>query len=324
MVTPVIDVVAGDYFEIRAYMTSAGNVTNDPRTYFALEVVEGTILEQTVVGEIATVVTPTFKGTYLRRTTAVTAINATAAAYVVPWETAIYDSAGAFSASAPTRITIPAGVTKVRLGMRVFVNNLSFNTTIFGGTRKNGSTGHEGRVFMHDDTASYTEATLEGVTPVLDVVAGDYFEAYVQVHSGDTSIDLPISSATAFWMEVVEGSVLNQKIAGVAPDYSTTETDTGVKWIDGKPIYRKVVDVGTLPNGTLKTMVHGVTGVGKWVTVRGIAQSPAGSGIPMPHAESPITESISLWVSSVNLNIRTYSASYNTWTGYVILEYTKA
>ena len=36
--------------------------------------------------------------------------------------------------------------------------------------------------------------------------------------------------------------------------YSTNEVKTGGKWIDGKPIYRKVVDFGALPNASEKTV----------------------------------------------------------------------
>ena len=32
-------------------------------------------------------------------------------------------------------------------------------------------------------------------------------------------------------------------------DYSTSEQDTGCKWIDGKKIYRKTISTGALPHG---------------------------------------------------------------------------
>lgn len=36
--------------------------------------------------------------------------------------------------------------------------------------------------------------------------------------------------------------------------YSTNEVNTGKKWIDGKTIYRKVVNFGSFPNNTNKTI----------------------------------------------------------------------
>ena len=40
-------------------------------------------------------------------------------------------------------------------------------------------------------------------------------------------------------------------------DYSTTETRIGT-WIDGKPVYRKVINFGALPNATYKNVSHGI------------------------------------------------------------------
>lgn len=40
--------------------------------------------------------------------------------------------------------------------------------------------------------------------------------------------------------------------------YSTTEVLTGATWIDGKPIYRKVIDFGALPNATTKYVTTGL------------------------------------------------------------------
>lgn len=41
--------------------------------------------------------------------------------------------------------------------------------------------------------------------------------------------------------------------------YSTTEQLTGDVWIDGKPKYRKTINIGALPNNTTKTVAHYVT-----------------------------------------------------------------
>ena len=39
-----------------------------------------------------------------------------------------------------------------------------------------------------------------------------------------------------------------------AADYSTTPHETGARWIDGRPIYRAVVDMGNLPAGDVKAV----------------------------------------------------------------------
>lgn len=43
--------------------------------------------------------------------------------------------------------------------------------------------------------------------------------------------------------------------------YSALETMTDEYWIDGKPIYRKVVDCGALPNATTKQVSTGLSNV---------------------------------------------------------------
>ena len=49
----------------------------------------------------------------------------------------------------------------------------------------------------------------------------------------------------------LKDSPLSEQVSSLQT-YSTTEINTGMKWIDGKPIYRKVVDFGSLPNNTYK------------------------------------------------------------------------
>lgn len=48
---------------------------------------------------------------------------------------------------------------------------------------------------------------------------------------------------------------------GGVVDYSTTEQDTGVKWIDGKNIYQKTIEFGALPVSTQKDVSAGLTNV---------------------------------------------------------------
>ena len=56
---------------------------------------------------------------------------------------------------------------------------------------------------------------------------------------------------------------VSQYIEGGAglPSYFTDEIDTGMKWIDGKPIYRKVINVGALPNNSEKTIAHNISNI---------------------------------------------------------------
>ena len=55
-------------------------------------------------------------------------------------------------------------------------------------------------------------------------------------------------------------------------DYSTSEQDTGCKWIDGKKIYRKTISTGALPQGgAITTTDISSLSVDTIVDYRGIA-----------------------------------------------------
>ena len=55
--------------------------------------------------------------------------------------------------------------------------------------------------------------------------------------------------------------------------YSTTEQKTPFTWIDGKPIYKKSVDFGWLPNNTTKNVNHGISNFGRLVKAEAAANA---------------------------------------------------
>lgn len=102
--------------------------------------------------------------------------------------------------------------------------------------------------------------------------------------------------------------------------YSTSEVLTGETWIDGKPIYRKVVDIGSLPNNATKTVAHGITGISQVITLRGMVTDGNFYLLPMMTATGPGQTIIS--VTGANITIIS-STDRHTLSGFVILEYTK-
>jgi hypothetical protein len=102
--------------------------------------------------------------------------------------------------------------------------------------------------------------------------------------------------------------------------YSTTEQLTGGKWIDGKPIYRKVIDFGALPNANTKNVAHNITNIGDIVNVSIIAKSST-EYLLLATGKNSVTD-FNAWITKTNINIHTDSnrSNYNAVT---ILEYTK-
>ena len=106
--------------------------------------------------------------------------------------------------------------------------------------------------------------------------------------------------------------------------YSTSEINTGKTWVDGKPIYRKVVDCNALPSANTKTISIGVQDIDNVVILSGIAkQSSTGNCIPLPY---PSTEGddIQIWIDNLStVYIKTIPTWASQYHGFITIEYTK-
>ena len=99
--------------------------------------------------------------------------------------------------------------------------------------------------------------------------------------------------------------------------YSTTETDTGKTWIDGKPIYRKVIDCGTFVNTN-----HNITNLDKAISINGFAYSPTNGHLPVNFPnKNGLAYQLSCYVDTTQIKVN--KGDFNITSSYVILEYTK-
>ena len=118
-------------------------------------------------------------------------------------------------------------------------------------------------------------------------------------------------------------SVLPLKIAGF--DYSTAEQDTGKKWIDGKTIYKKTINVAPLPSSTVKNTPHNISGLNLVIFIEAFRQNPVTnytSNMPATSA-NVVTNQIETAVSGNNVSVVTgFNASAYT-IAFVTLYYTK-
>lgn len=79
----------------------------------------------------------------------------------------------------------------------------------------------------------------------------------------DKAPQKPSRACSHFYILFYHKTILPQKLSSIARgDYSTDEVDTGKKWIDGRPIYRKVVrgKVNFTGNGC-SSIPHGINGL---------------------------------------------------------------
>lgn len=110
---------------------------------------------------------------------------------------------------------------------------------------------------------------------------------------------------------------------GISDEYSTYEIKTNKVWIDGKPIYRKVINFGILPNNNIKKVSHGILNIDTFVSINGITFTSEKTATALPYAHSDSTNEVSLFIEGTNVAIRTFGNKTNYIKTYVTLEYTK-
>jgi hypothetical protein len=101
--------------------------------------------------------------------------------------------------------------------------------------------------------------------------------------------------------------------------YSTSEIKIGT-WIDGKTLYRKVVNIGALPNSSTKQVAHNISNMGSVVSLRGMVTD--GRFFPIPYCATTNAYAISLFADKTNITVITGSDRSSV-TGFAIIEYTK-
>jgi hypothetical protein len=108
------------------------------------------------------------------------------------------------------------------------------------------------------------------------------------------------------------------------PNYSTSEVDTKVKWIDNKTIYRKTINIGTLPNATTKTVAHGISNLGLVIKAEGFASESSGVRITFPFASvAAAGDQVAMRFEATNVVIIT-GVDRSSFSGYITLWYTKS
>ena len=104
--------------------------------------------------------------------------------------------------------------------------------------------------------------------------------------------------------------------------YEAGEHWTGREWIDGKSIFRRVIEFGALPNATTKNVPHGITDLDRVISVEGVAENLLfGNYLPLSYPTG--TARVELLIQGSDVRIVT-SDNFSDWTRtHVIIEYTK-
>lgn len=193
-VSAVIDVVAGDYFELFFSCSPDTSIDITGDSWFCMEIVESSLVNQTARGCLVT------------RSADWLAQNLTGSGLPIPFDVEQYDTDGIHSTvTNTTRLTVPTGVTKVRLKGGIRGNAGTAGQQFQATVLKNGISGWQGQPVNRDVFNSVNNAFCDVASPVLSVVAGDYFELNATCLDTDTSIDIQCTQGqTWFCMEIVE------------------------------------------------------------------------------------------------------------------------
>ena len=191
-----------------------------------------------------------------------------------------------------------------------------------------------GSSYSSDATVTFDEPMPDGdYVVVFHPSAGDYekrvmpnimsqtangFTARAYNINAQTNINSTTYAYTAFKLYTdneYNGLLNNQR-------YSTDEIDTGKTWIDGKKIYRKVVEFGALPNATSKDVAHGISNLDYIVSINTTARYNT-NYISIPYVdETTLANAISISIRNTKIRISS-GANQSMYTATVVIEYTK-
>lgn len=116
--------------------------------------------------------------------------------------------------------------------------------------------------------------------------------------------------------------------------FTSDETLTGQKWIDDRPIYRKVMDLGAVADGVnlTKSVEHGITDFDFVTKLDGFIKARAtGTGShnikPLPWVrtgeDKDLQVELSIDSTNVNIIVPSTSSAFTQMVAYVIIEYVK-
>ena len=138
-------------------------------------------------------------------------------------------------------------------------------------------------------------------------------------------------SGTDTFTRIKVGGTWQEWIPKNSQNYSTNEIKIG-SWIDGKPLYRKVIYISALPNNNVASYSAGISNLKRLINMTGWFQGNGGSSTGNDTITRPMNfflanaENFNIYgfynISSDNIRITT-STDLSYLSGYVIMEYTK-
>lgn len=140
------------------------------------------------------------------------------------------------------------------------------------------------------------------------------------VDANDSTKGLSVGADGAIPVRIVNPS----DVGAVGVNFSTQEVQTEDVWIDGEPIYRKVLTFANGPNNGVVNVAHGITGLGTVIDVQGFMDNGT---LQRNINNVEATAAIQCHYAVDNTNFILVSGvggDYSGYSGFIILRYTKA
>lgn len=141
-----------------------------------------------------------------------------------------------------------------------------------------------------------------------------------------------VGTRAAYEQARMAGTLPNNALIAITDDehdynhYSTDEAPTGMYQIDGKPIYRKVYNLGSFTTNDTIILPHNITDLDNIISTQGIAKNSSSNiYIDLPYAYNPNSSAVQTISVEVNgSNIKVFCRNIGTgFSGFAIIEYTK-
>ena len=171
------------------------------------------------------------------------------------------------------------------------------------------------------DCSTYTNSNIQSIN----------FCSTVYLNKGDT-INLYVYGDNGWTNTTFEGDLdfclltsnVHENIIAGGEVYSETEQVIGT-WTDGKPLYQKTINFGSLPNAIEKRVLHNISNIDKIVRILGIYNwdDEWGSFDYSPNDTTNIGYGLGFGVDSTNIIVRPKLDMSNVTESYVTLQYTK-
>lgn len=185
-----------------------------------------------------------------------------------------------------------------------------------------------GNVFQYNESRTYTTKVESEYARSKQYTSNSttHYISFVLRNTDNTTI--PTSEISNIKVQVEEGTETSYEpyvVPSIYVDgemlvsknvYSTSEVVIG-EWL-GKPLYRKVIEFGALPNNTYKVVNSNISNVDKIINTNGIAIRSDKTTLPIPY-----TNNIELYITSSQQVSITTTSDRSAFNAYITIEYTK-